>query len=172
MTQGQSAADPLVATLYRSLKRIAAGKLGPGSARKSLQVTDLVHEAYLRLDWGDGLEGELDQRRFLAAASKAMRSVLVDKARARSSLKRQQPGQRVALDDVLDRFSENAVDLLALEEALERLEDVDEPMARAVELRFFAGLATPEIAEVLGVPRRTLERRWAATRAWLYKQVR
>lgn len=163
-----AAAPDFAARLYGELKLIANRHVRrTGGA--SLQPTDLVHEAYLRLakpnmEW-------LESRPFLCAAAKAMRSVLVDHARARARLKRQGPGQRVPLDDLCDSYADKAIDLLALDAALSELAEVDEPMARAVELRFFVGLGAEQTAEALDMPLRSFERQWATTRSWLHRRV-
>ena len=107
----------------------------------------------------------------LSVAAKAMRSVLVDHARARRRDKRQAPGLQVPLDDLVADHERNAVDLVELNEALERLGRFDSTMAHAVELRFFGGLSMEEVSRILGVPKRTLERNWTATKAWLFSEM-
>ena len=136
----------------------------------TLQATALVHEAYLRLHEGRELAAS-DRVGFLALASTAMRCALVDHARAHGSEKRQPPDERVPLDALLVAYEDRAVDMLALDEALERLDGFDPEMARAVEMRFFGGLSAEETAEFLGIPLRTFERRWKAARAWLRAEI-
>jgi len=97
--------------------------------------------------------------------------VLVDHARRRNRLKRTSPGERMALDQIVVSYEERALDLQALDAALQRLTEFDEPMARAIEMRFFGGLEMDEIADFLGMSKRTLERQWSATRAWLLKEL-
>ncbi len=170
-TASASGEEPgrLAARLYAELKRIAS-RNARGRREGSLQPTDLVHEAYLRLALPEKRWQE--SAAFLGAAAKAMRSVLVDHARARGRLKRESPGRRVPLDELCASYAERAIDLLALDEALDELAEVDAPMAQAVELRFFVGLDAERTAEALGIPLRSFERRWATTRRWLHRRVR
>lgn len=164
------ASGRLVTTLYSELRELAARQMRRQPRNHTLQVTDLVHEAYVRLAGGGILEPD-DHPNFFAAAARAMRCVLVDHARSKGRVKRQAPGRQVPLDALCESFEAGAMDLLALDEALEKLAAFDPTMARAVELRFFAGLDVPRTAELLEIPQRTFERHWATTRAWLYKQV-
>ena len=136
----------------------------------TLQATALVNEAYLRLHDGRELAAT-DRIGFLALASTAMRCVLVDHARSRGRDKRQPPGERVPLDALLVAYEDRAVDMLALDEGLERMDAFDPEMARAVEMRFFGGLSAEETAGFLGIPLRTFERRWQAARAWLRAEI-
>jgi RNA polymerase sigma factor (TIGR02999 family) len=136
----------------------------------TLQASALVNEAFLRL------HGALPRLReehtsFLAQASAVMRSVLVDHARRRQSLKRAPPGSRVPMDEILLAYEDGAIDVLALHEALERLTAFAPDMARAVELRFFGGLAVETVASQLGIDLRSFERRWRAARAWLRAEL-
>ena len=135
----------------------------------TLQPTALLHEAYLRL---------VDQNRvqwtgtahFLAIAAQAMRRVLVDHARKRSAARRA-GGPRATLEDHHAIVSEDPVDLLALDEALERLRELDERQAQTVELRFFGGLEIREVAEIQGVSEITVKRDWRSAKAWLYREM-
>lgn len=136
----------------------------------TLQATALVHEVLLKM-WGETDPPWEDRARFLAAASKAMRHVLIDHARARARDKRQAPGERLPLDAITAAYEARAGDLIALDEALDRLGAFDPLMARAVELRFFGGLSVEDSARILDIPLRTLERRWAVVRAWLHAEV-
>ena len=137
---------------------------------QTLQPTALLNEAWIRL-----VERErpsFDGRgHFLGVAARAMRSVLVDASRRRTAGKRGGGESRVPLDDLLLSFEEQAIDLVALDQALDALATEDATLARIVELRFFGGLSHPEIVEVLGVPLRSVERGWRTARAWLRQQV-
>jgi RNA polymerase sigma-70 factor (ECF subfamily) len=170
------AADPdaerqqVLADLYGELRRRAERFMRGQPRDQTLQVTALVHETCLKLFGHEGLTGS-DRAGRLALASKAMRSVLVDHARARGRRKRMPPGARLPLDELQAAFEERSGDLLALDAALERLAALDPLMARAVELHFFGGLSLAETALALEVPMRTLERRWRTTRDWLKAEV-
>jgi len=141
----------------------------PNSA--TLETTGLVHEACMKLFERPDLE-TLDRNHVLALAATAMRHVLVDRARARGRIKRTAPGARQPLDDLAIAYEDRAVDILALDEALERLAGFDAEMARAVDLRFFGGLSVAEAARCLGLSKRSFERRWETTRAWLRAELR
>ncbi len=162
--------EGILAELYADLRARAERCMRGQPPDLTLQTTALVHEACLKLFGRERLESE-DRGHLLALASSAMRSVLVDHARARNRLKRSAPGKSVPLDGISVAFEERAVDLLALQEALERLAGFDPPMARAVDLAFFGGLSLEETARLLELPQRTFERRWAATRAWLRAEI-
>ena len=156
--------------LYAEL-RARAERFTRGQPRDwSLQTTALVHETCLKLFGLERFHGA-DRGQILAVASAAMRSVLVDYARSRGRIKRLPPGERVPLDDISLSFEDRAVDLVALDEALQRLSSFDPLMARAVDLHFFAGLSLQETARILEVPLRTLERHWSSTRAWLRAEI-
>jgi RNA polymerase sigma factor (TIGR02999 family) len=166
----RDAAEPLMAFVYGELRGLARGQLHRGPAHATLQPTALVHEAYLRLVGGDRADWE-GRQHFYAVSARAMRQVLIDHARARASEKRGGDRRRVPLDAVLVEVEESTVDLLALEEALEKLSAVDEQLARIVELRFFTGLEHAEAAAVLGLSTRTVERGWRTAKAWLHQAL-
>ena len=167
---GRAALDALVPDLYRELRRMAQWRLG--GADQTLQATALVHEAYLKL---------VDQSRvnwngrthFKAVAAKVMRNVLIDHVRERGAHKRGGDWQRVTLspagEPALPEMEPEQ--LLTLHVALERLAEHDERQARVVELRFFGGLKVEEVAEALGVSRRTAEGLWTRARAWLRREL-
>lgn len=160
----------MLESLYAEL-RARAERFTRGQPRDwSLETTALVHEACLKLFGLEALQGA-DRGHILAMASAAMRSVLVDYARSRGRIKRLPPGERVPIDDICIAFEDRAVDLVALDEAMKRLASFDPPMARAVDLHFFAGLSLEETARILDVPLRTLERHWSSTRAWLRAEI-
>jgi RNA polymerase sigma factor (TIGR02999 family) len=170
MLDRNDAQDGLLGELYSELRRRAERFMRGQPRDLTLQTTALVHEACLKIFGQERLEGA-DRAHLLALASTAMRSVLVDQARARGRIKRLPPGERVPIDDLQVAYEDRAVDLLALDDALARLATFDPPMAKAVELHFFGGLALEDTARTLGMPLRTLERRWAATRAWLRTEI-
>ncbi len=166
-----------VLALYPELHRLAEGFMRRERRDHTLQPTALVHEAFLRLRCGgdlgggipsDGESGEPAYDEFLCAASRAMRVILVEHARKRLARKRGGGRAREPLDESCPAPGGCPEDLLALDEALQRLQALDPPLARIVELRFFIGLDMPAIAEVLGVSTRTVERGWRAARTWLY----
>jgi len=158
------------AELYAELRRHAERFMRGQPRDLTLQATALVHEACLKIFGPERLQGT-DRGHVLALAATAMRSVMVDHARARGRIKRMPPGVRVPMDDLQVAYEDRAIDLIALDQALVRLATFDPAMARVVELHFFAGLSLADTADGLGVSLRTLERRWAATRAWLRKEI-
>jgi RNA polymerase sigma factor (TIGR02999 family) len=160
----------LMELIHRELRKIAAGHLRRERSARSLQTTDLVHEAYLRLADQSGTPWR-DRSHFFQVAAHVMRQILVDRARKRHAGKRGGGVPQISLDKALDIAEAHSADLLMLEEALERLQSVDERQCQVVEMRFFAGMAEDEIAEVLGVSTRTVGREWRMARAWLYKEV-
>ncbi len=160
-----SAANELFPLLVHQLRNIAEHHLRDQRVGHTLQPTALVNEAWLRLrrQQGDLWEG---RKAFFAVASRAMRSVLVDHARARSAAKRS-AGNRVQLSETLVALETAPVDVLALDEALTELARVDVELERIVDLLFFGGLSTEEAAEVLSCSPRTVQRGWRTARAWL-----
>jgi RNA polymerase sigma factor (TIGR02999 family) len=162
-----AAAGELFDRVYDELRRMAAAQAEPGH---SASPTELVHEAYLRLFPGPAPEFA-DRAYFFAAAATALRRVRVDQARARRALKRGGGQQRVELDSIAAAGPEPDLDLVAVDEALNKLTARDPAKARLVELRFFAGLTMPQVAEVLGVSLATAERQWAYTKAWLLAEL-
>jgi RNA polymerase sigma factor (TIGR02999 family) len=161
-----AALDALVPTVYAELRRIAARAMRRESAGHTLQPTALVGEAYLRLvdqssaDWRG-------RTHFFAVAAVAMRHIIIDQVRHRNRAKRGGDLRAVTLDDAVAPASDPDVDVFALYEALERLAALDPRQASIVEMRFFGGLSVEEVAEVLGVSKRTVEGEWSHARAWL-----
>lgn len=151
--------DTVYPLVYQELRRLATA-LRPGD---SLTPTTLVHEAYLRMVQLDP-DGDWSEIRVRAVASRAMRSVLIDRARRRNAEKRGGDRERVTLAGL---GAGPDIDLLALNEALDALEAQDPESYRVVELRFFGGFSNPEVAEVTGLSLRSVERRWRAARALL-----
>lgn len=156
--------------IYDELRAMARGMLRNERAGHTLQATELVHEAYLRLVDGDGVSWE-SRAHFFGAAARAMRRILVDHARRRLASKRGGEWQRVTLDPELPLGEAGEVNLIAIDEALERLGALDERMVSVVELRVFAGLKMHEIAAGLGVSERTVDNDWAMARRWLRKEL-
>jgi len=135
-----------------------------------MQTTALVHEAYLKLAKHSRLAVQ-DRQHFFALAAKAMRQLVVDRARRRAAVKRGGDMRVIALDDLQIPVDDRADEMLALDEALERLSTLDETQSRIVELRFFAGLSVEEIADALDCSPRTVKREWRKARAFLYHEL-
>lgn len=157
--------EALFAQIYGELHRLAERSLRPRDALPTLQATELVHEAYLRLCRGTAPEFR-DRSHFYAVAAKVMRALLIDHARRTRSHKRTPRGERVLLEQVASQYSEDA-DLLELDQALQELGQQEPLLENLVELRFFVGLTMAEIAEHLGVPLRSAERKLQFARTWL-----
>jgi RNA polymerase sigma factor (TIGR02999 family) len=167
-----SAAEQLLPLVYEELRRVAAVKLAQEKPGQTLQATALVHDAYLRLvDVNDAQRWD-SRGHFFAAAAEAMRRILVDQARRRQSAKRGGKLVRESLDEAVLVVPEAPAELIALDEALSRLETVDPRGAKLVKLRYFAGLTIPEAAVTLGVSSRTADDIWAYARAWLFQELR
>jgi RNA polymerase sigma-70 factor (ECF subfamily) len=160
----------LLELTYRELRKIAAGHLRREHALRSLQTTDLVHDAYLRLV-DQAANHWRDRGHFYQVAAHVMRQILIDHARKRNAGKRGGGVPEISLDHAIDIAQAGSGDLLLLEEALTRLEKADRRQCQVVEMRFFAGLQEEEIAEILGVSARTINREWRMARAWLYKEL-
>lgn len=160
----------LLPVVYRELRELARRALGRQSRDFTLGTTALVHEAYLRLHDRGPLTVE-DRRHFYAVAAIAMRQIVVDHARRRRTLKRGGAMQRVDLEAARVSAHDAAEDLLALDEALSRLQRLDERLGRVVELRFFGGLSVEETADVLEIDPRTVKRDWRKARAILYASL-
>jgi RNA polymerase sigma factor (TIGR02999 family) len=165
------AAESLLPLVYDELRRLAAHKLTRESPGQTLQATALVHEAYLRVV-GNRDPGWDSRDHFIAAAAEAMRRILINRARDKRRLKRAGDRQRIDIDLVEISCETTVEDLLAIDEALERLGREDPACAELVKLRFFVGLTQEESARALGIPRRTADRHWAYARAWLFLQLR
>jgi RNA polymerase sigma factor (TIGR02999 family) len=171
------AANQLLPLVYDELRRLAAHRLAHEGPGQTLDATSLVHEAYLRLvQGGDSKsaqkEPNWDSRgHFFAAAAEAMRRILVERARHKATLKRGVKFQRLDLDQVEPAQDDRSAELLALDEALAKLEQHDAQAGRLVKLRYFGGLTHQQAAEALGIGRRTADRLWTLARAWLYQQI-
>jgi RNA polymerase sigma factor (TIGR02999 family) len=164
------AAGQLLALVYEDLRKIAAQKLTREAPGQTLQPTALVHEAYLRLFGSDKPPSFQDRGHFFAAAAAAMRRILIDTARRKLTQKRGGGARREPLEGLA--APEPDREMLALDEALDKLAAVDPAKARLVELRYFAGLTAEQAAEVLGISPTTADRHWAYARAWLQAEVR
>lgn len=162
--------DELLPLVYDELRRIAANYLERERRDHTLQPTALVHEAYLRLvnqhnvDWRN-------RAQFYGIAAQMMRRILVNHAENKHAEKRGGAAEKVSIDDVTIFFDEQNLDLLALDEALKQLTEFDEEKTRLVEMKFFGGMTTAEIAEVTGKSTATIEREWAFARGWLFKTM-
>jgi RNA polymerase sigma factor (TIGR02999 family) len=167
----RAAFDQLFERVYEELRRIAHQRLQRHRRGETLSTTALVNEAYLRLVDQGGVEVR-DRAHFFALASRAMRFILVDYARAQAAQKRGGGVAAVPLDAVQVAADERAADVLALHEALDALALRSERLSRMVEYRFFGGLSYDEIAEVVGCSVPTVKRDWGRARAWLYQSMR
>jgi RNA polymerase sigma factor (TIGR02999 family) len=176
------AAAELLPLVYDELRRLAAAQMAREKPGQTLDATALVHEAYLRLVRvsdgarlsvadASGSEGYANRRHFYAAAAEAMRRILIDRARRKQSQKRGGDLVRHDLDELAIALPEPREDLIALDEALKTLAQSDPQAAELVQLRFFAGLALIDAAEVLGISPRTAYRLWAYARAYLHRHM-
>jgi RNA polymerase sigma factor (TIGR02999 family) len=165
------AAEKLLPLVYEELRKLAAAKLAQEKPGQTLQATALVHEAYIRLV-GDSSAGKWDNRgHFFAAAAEAMRRILVDNARRKQSQRAGGELQRVELVDVELLAPQPRVNVLALSDALDRLETKHLRKAALVKLRFFAGLTTPQAAAALGISTATADNDWAYAKSWLRREM-
>jgi RNA polymerase sigma factor (TIGR02999 family) len=164
------AGSQLLPLVYDELRKLAAQRLAGEKPGQTLQATALVHEAYLRLVGADDEQSWESRGHFFAAAAEAMRRILVEHARARSADKRGGRLKRVELAD-WHNVAQPPEQILALNEALERLVALDPQKAKLVTLRYFGGLSLPEAANALGISLRTAERWWHFARSWLYAQL-
>jgi RNA polymerase sigma factor (TIGR02999 family) len=165
------AAEQLLPLVYGELRQLAAHKLAHELTGQTLQPTALVHEAYLRLVDVEQAQSWHSRGHFFAAAAEAMRRILIDQARHKQSQRQGGDRKRQPLEHVDIAAPEPAVDVLALDEALERFAQVDQLKAELVKLRYFAGLTIPQAAEALGISATTADRYWAYARAWLHAEL-
>jgi len=162
----RGALDRLVPLVYRQLHAMAGRALSSQRREETLDTTALVHEAYLKIQGQEQLTLQ-DRRHFFAVAATAMRQIVIDHARRRQARKHGGGLKRVDLDTVGIAATDSAEELLALDEALSRLSELDDRAARVVELRFFGGLSVDETAEVLDIDPRTVDRDWRKAKAFL-----
>jgi RNA polymerase sigma factor (TIGR02999 family) len=168
----RKALEALLPLVYDELRRLARYHLRQQRPNHTLQTTALVHEAYLRLAREKSLQIE-SRAHFLGIAAQLMRWILVDYERQRRAAKRGSGATRITLDsDVpVPRSKDHDVDLLALDEALERLAKLDPEQCRIIELRYFGGLSIEDTSEFLGVSPATVKRSWTSARAWLLREM-
>jgi RNA polymerase sigma factor (TIGR02999 family) len=165
------AADQLLPVVYQELRKLAAQKLAQEKPGQTLQATALVHEAYLRLVDVDQTQHWDSRSHFFAAAAEAMRRILIDQARRKRRPKHGGDRKRVDLNEALSLNEAPGDDLLALDEALEKLAHDEPAKAELVKLHYFAGLSLEEAGLVLGISQRTAKRHWGYARAWLYAAI-
>jgi len=169
-TQGdENALHALVPLTYKELRQLAHYHLQSERPDHTLQSTALVHEAYLRLLGGQPAELQ-NRAHFIAVASRLMRQILVDYARERRASKRD-GGCRISVDYLDALPITGDAELLALDDALDELSRIDERQGKIVEMKFFGGLSAPEISQVMGISRATIDRDWATARVWLHRQM-
>jgi RNA polymerase sigma factor (TIGR02999 family) len=166
----ESAAERLMPLVYAEFRALAARYLKRERANHTLQPTALVNEAYLKLVDQSRVQWQ-GRTHFFAVGAQAMRRILVDHARRRQRLRHGGQRARVTLDEAVALSPQRDEDVLALDEALERLSKLDPRQAQVVELRFFAGLSVEEVADLLGVSKRTVEGDWTMARAWLHREL-
>ena len=171
MREGSDTArEQLVGLVYAELRRAADRALRHERQEHTLRATDLVHEAFLKLE-GSALPDWENRAHFLGVAARAMRQVLVDHARRRAAVKRGDGWQRTTVDEFIASREVPIDEMIALNDALDRLDQRDPRLRQVVEYRFFAGMTEAEIAALLGVTERTVRRDWAKARAWLYQDL-
>ena len=170
--QGDSkAAAELLELVYDELRHLASAKMAQQAPGQTLQPTALVHEAYLRLIDQTQVTWQ-NRAHFFGVAAQMMRRILVDHARTKQRDKRGGPARKLSLDEVMDVSKGRSADLVALDEALESLTEIDPRKSRVVELRFFGGLSVEETSEVLNVSPQTVIRDWKLAKAWLYQEIK
>ena len=165
------AAEVLLPVIYDELRHLASQKLAQEKPGQTLQATALVHEAWLRLVREEDRKWN-SSRHFLYAAAEAMRRILIENARRKQRLKHGGQMLRVNLEDIAPASPMKPDELLALDEALERLATEDPEAAQLIKLRFFAGLGHQETAEIMGITRRAADGLWAYARTWLFEEMR
>jgi RNA polymerase sigma factor (TIGR02999 family) len=164
------ARDELIPLVYKELRKMAGARMARERPGQTLQPTALVHEAFLRLFGKDKPNWE-NRGHFFGAAAEAMRRILIERARSKARLMRGGDRQRVELESGTGRSEPSPLEVLAVDEALTRLEAIDERMAQVVKLRYFAGLTLEEVAAALDVSLSSVNRLWSASRAWLQNEL-
>jgi len=167
-----SAAEQLLPLVYEELRKLAAQKMREEKPGQTLQATALVHEAYIRLVDVEKAQHWDSRGHFFAAAAEAMRRILVDQARRKQSQRQGGDLKRHSLEHVEIVAPEPAADVVAINDALARLEQIDRIKAELVKLRYFAGLTIPQAAEALGISSASADRYWAYARAWLHAELK
>ena len=166
----QAALDKLIPLVYDELRQLAHRYMKRERAGHTLQTTALVNEAYARLVDQRNVQWQ-NRAHFFAVAAQVMRHILIDHARNQTRAKRGGDAQHISLDDAQTMSAERAAELLALDEALKKLAEIDERRSRVVELRYFGGLSIDETAEVLKIKPITVSRDWRWARAWLFRAL-
>ena len=166
-----NAADKLLPLVYEELRKLAAHRMANEAAGQTLQATALVHEAWMRLVGRENPKFE-NRAHFFAAAAEAMRRILIDNARRKRALRHGGGQQRVDLEQAELASASDDDQLLAVNEALDKLAAQNKPEAELVKLRYFVGLTLEEAAEVLGISARTADNYWAHARAWLFTELK
>lgn len=165
------AAEELLPLVYDELRRVATARMAVGVPGHTLQPTALVHEAWLRLVGNDGEVQFQNRSHFFAAAAEAMRHILIDRARRKRALRHGGGQQRVDADEMEIAAPADDDELLAVNEALDRLARADPAKAELVKLRYFVGMTIEEAAAALGISEPTAKRRWTLARAWLFNEI-
>ena len=166
----QKSADELLPLVYEELRLLAASKMARESAHQTLQPTALVHEAWQRLV-GDGNPPFANRAHFFAAAAEAMRRILIDNARRKRAVRHGGDQQRVDLEEFHVAAPEDEDQLLAVNEALDKLAATNALQAEVVKLRYFVGMTNVEVAEALGLSERTVKNYWSHARIWLFREI-
>ncbi len=166
----KAALDKLMPLIYEELRQLARHYMNRERAGHTLQTTALVNEAYLRLINRKQVHWQ-NRAHFFAIAAHLMRSILVDHARSHAYAKRGGGARKIALDEALAVSQQRAADVVALDDALKRLAEIDRQQSRIVELKFFGGLTIEETAEVLALSPATIKREWSTAKAWLYHEL-
>jgi RNA polymerase sigma factor (TIGR02999 family) len=167
-----SAAEQLLPLVYEELRKLAAARLAQEKPGQTLDATALVHEAYLRLVNIETATHWNTRGHFFGAAAEAMRRILIEQARRKLTQREGAGFKRQSLENVEIASPEPSVDLLALDEALERFEKIDKPASDLIKLRYFAGLTISQAADALGISSTTADRYWAYARAWLHTELK
>ena len=168
----QRAKGEVIAMVYDELRRVASGMMRRERTEHTLSPTAVVHEAVIRLIGDAVIESSPDRAFLFASAARAMREVLIEHARRRSTDRRGGGWRRAPLDLVVDYFEERDLDIVAVHEALGRLAEQNERQAQVMTLRYFGGMSVPEVAAAIGVSVATVERDWRLARAWLRCELR
>jgi len=166
-----AAAQQLLPLVYDELRKLAGQRIGQENPGQTLQATALVHEAYLRLVDVDQAQHWENRGHFFSAAAEAMRRILVENARRKRRLKRGGDLQQVELAEAAVVVPEIHEDLIALDDALDRLKAIDAEAVQLVHLRYFVGMSIPDAAQLMGVAPRTADRIWSFARAWLHQEI-
>lgn len=169
-TGDPQAASHLLPLVYQELRRLARHYMRGEQSGQTIQATELVHEAYLRLVGQQRIDWQ-GRSHFLAMAAISMRRILVDRARKKLADKHGGGGEKIQIDEALVFSPQKSKDIVALDDALDRLEEISLRQAQVVELRFFAGIEMDEIAQLLGVSLRTVKQDWSLARAWLHHEI-